>query len=358
MRSCRQELSVGAIIGRCMGVTRSFYLSCLENAIVRGRSSIVETGDFALADFQGEELARIDDEVEFDAAVFHRDGDRVWLIQPRQPPLEFDEAFSLLGCRTDFFGDWLSDTLKRYVAATLDKQVAAVTILIDAHMPKSHRQALELMQVGGARIVEIEAFQSVFVRRLWWAPGLAYVPFHQILNDRFKWDYIACHPDDSLPVEIEMIRRAKLVEEPMSGPTRVFLARKDFRHRRMINRKEIEAIAVSFGFTIVYAEELEFADQARLLRRARYVVAPEGSSLFLCVFLGRGAKLCILNHQQTDGLALYNGGGSDTELTIITGPEAGVSGGRSQDMSYTIEADVFQRFLTGWFGSNPKEVAS
>ena len=179
--------------------------------IVRGRSSIVETDRSVLADFQGEELARIDDDVEFDGAVFHRDGENIWLIELPQPPLEFDEALSLLGCRTDFFGDWLCDTLQRYVAATLDGELANKTILIDAHIPKTHRQSLELMLTGGARIVEIQAFQPVRVGRLWWPPSLAYMPFHPVLNDQFKWEYLGYSASDLAPIEQEMSRRAGLV---------------------------------------------------------------------------------------------------------------------------------------------------
>jgi hypothetical protein len=62
-----------------------------------------------LADFQGQELARIDDDVEFDSGVFHRDGGKVWLISDARPAFKLDQAFSLLGARTDFFGDWLGD---------------------------------------------------------------------------------------------------------------------------------------------------------------------------------------------------------------------------------------------------------
>ena len=333
------------------GRTRSFYVACHADAIVRGRSSVVEVDGVALADFQGDELARIDDEVEFDAAVFHRAGDNVWLGCLDRPAFAFDTAFSLLGCRTDFFGDWLCDSLTRYVAATLGGHLPPTPVLIDAHMPKSHRRSLEMMLAPNATIVEIPAFQPVFARRLWWAPGMGYVPFHQVLNRRFKWDYVAFSPRDSLRVEAEMMRRANLLESPIDGPTRVFLARRAFRHRKLANAAQIEAIATSFGFVIVYTEDLEFPDQARLLRRARHVVAPEGSSLFLCIFLGPGAKLCVLNHRDNEGVVLYNGGAEEkgTDLTIITGPEAGERRGRSQDMDYVIDPEVFRAFLGAWF---------
>jgi hypothetical protein len=36
------------------------------------------------------------------------------------------------------------------------------------------------------------------------------------------------------------------------------------------------------------------------------------------------------------------------DLTIITGPEVGPRRGRSQDMDYEIDPDVFRRFLDQW----------
>jgi hypothetical protein len=335
-------------------VTRSLYISCIENACVRGRSSIIETADLVLADFQGDELARIDDEVEFDSAIFNRDGNRVHVISVDRAACRFEAALSLLGCRTDFFGDWLSDSITRYVGATFEGRLPSVPVLIDAGMPKTHRQALELMLLPGTAIVEIPAFQPVHVRHLWWPVGIGYVPFHQKLNERFKWDYVMCSPQRFLPIRKEMVRRADLVLGDARGPSRVFLARRSFRHRKLVNHEEIEAIAEQYGFAICYPEDLDFAEQARLLRGARFVVAPEGSALFLTYFLGGGGKLCILNHAETHALVGYNGGAEDNQVTIIAGPEAGTRRGRSQDMDYSIDADVFRCFLDGWLEADQR----
>ncbi len=334
-------------------VTRSFYVACVDDALVRGRSSVIEAGGLALGDFQDDELARIDDELEFDAAIFHRDGDDVWMIASDGPSQVVEEAFSLLGSRTDFFGDWLCESVPKYVAATLSGHLPPVPVLIDADMNTSHRQALELMLVPGTKIIEIAAFEPVQVRRLWMAPSIGYMAFHQKLNERFKWDYVMSSPARFLPIEDEMARRADLKLGSDPSPERVFLARKGFRHRKIVNADEIEAIAEAHGFAVVYTEEYDFIEQVRLLRRARHVVAPEGSSLFLGYFLAGGAKVCILNHQQIEGVVGYNGGNEEKgiELTIITGPEAGVRRGRSQDMDYTIDPEVFRGFLDGWFGA-------
>ena len=82
------------------------------------------------------------------------------MISQDLPALEFDTAFSLLGCHTDFFGDWLCESITKYVAVTLAGHLPSVPILIDANMPKTHRQALELMLVPGTNIIEIPAFEG------------------------------------------------------------------------------------------------------------------------------------------------------------------------------------------------------
>jgi hypothetical protein len=334
--------------------TRSFYVACLSNARVRGRSAVTEVGDMALADFQGDELARIDDEMEFDSGVFHRHSDDVWMVGDAQPDLEFDEAISLLGARTDFFGDWLCDYVTRYVAATLYQRLPGVPILVDASLPPTLRQALDLMLLPGSQVVEIPAFRGVQVERLWQMPGIGYMPFHQKLNEKFRWDYVAGSPARFVAVEEEMARRADRFLGADRGPSRVYLARKEFRHRLMTNFREIESIAEEYGFDIVYPEELDFGGQAKLLRDARFVVGPEGSAFFLDYFLRPGAKVCILNHEETEGLTLHNwaAGVRDRELTVITGPETNERRGRSQDMDYAIDASAFRRFLDEWLNGS------
>jgi hypothetical protein len=328
--------------------TRSFYVACLDEAVVRGRSSIIEADGLALADFQGEELARIDDELEFDSAIFHRDnGDEIWAIDDGQPARTLASAFTLLGCRTDFFGDWFWESIHKYVGATLRGHLPPVPILIDENMPKTHREALDLMLPDAVEVIEIRSFETVRVGHLWSSVGIRYMSFHQKQNERFKWDYFLCSPGHSAVVREEMCRRADRLLGNSGGPTHVFLARKDALHRRIINRKEIETIAAEAGFTIVYPEEHGFVAQAALLRSARYVIAPEGSALFLNVFLKPGARVCILNHELTQ-YPILHAERDDIEVTILTGPQVGERRGSPQDVDYRIDQEVLRRFLADW----------
>lgn len=259
-----------------------------------------------------------------------------------------------MGAHSDFFGHWICEYLSRYVAAVLSGLLPPVPVLIDAHMPRSHRQALELMLAAATLIIEVPPFATVSVRRLWCAPNLMYMPLHERWNERFKWDYGAAAPARFAPVTDELARRADLALGSARGPRRVFLARKDFRHRKLVNRAAIETMAKQRGFAVVYPEDLDFIEQVRLLRTARFVIAPEGSALFLAFFAEAGLRLCILAQPVTEGLADFDGilAGRGVDITVLTGPPVTTHHERADYSDYRIDETSFGCFLDGWLAGD------
>ncbi len=191
------------------GTTRSQYVACLADARLQGRSELIGVAGRVLLDVQDHEVERLDDEIEWDPTVFHAEGMRVWCMEPRDAsqPLEVDTAFTLLGAHTDFFGHWMCEYLPKYVAAMLSGALPDVPVLIDAHMPRSHRASLELLHGPSCPLIEVPAFRAVRVHRLWCAPALSYMPLHEIRNERFSWDAISASPSRFQPVIREIQRR-------------------------------------------------------------------------------------------------------------------------------------------------------
>src|SRR5262249_40264951 len=138
------------------GKSRSQYVACLEGATVRGRSALIEFDGHLLRDVQDDEFEALDDEVEWDPSVFRSDGRHVWHIEHAEPdpPIQLEEAFTLLGVHTDFFGHWMWEYLPKYGAARQSKRMPDVPVLIDAHMPKSHRQSLEVLFGAASPLIE------------------------------------------------------------------------------------------------------------------------------------------------------------------------------------------------------------
>jgi capsular polysaccharide biosynthesis protein len=332
------------------GRTRSQYLACVRNAALRGRSSLIEVGGRALLDVQDDEAERLDDELVWDPVIFHHVGFQAWCIEATDAahPLEIDEAFTMLGAHTDFFGHWMCEYLPKYGAAILSQRLPGVPVLVDAHMPKAHRDSLELLYGASCSIIEVPAFRSVRVDKLWCAPTLSYFPLHEIRNERFNWEAISAAPARLSPV-VEDLRarlRARTLSPSLAGP-RVYLARKATRHRRLVNSEAIEQIARSLGFVIVYPEDLSFAEQVGVTRDAQVIVAPEGSAVFLAMFASPGATLCILSHSLTDVLADYSGllDPHGVEMLVVTGPILRHNPSTPHDSDYRIDERTFEQVV-------------
>jgi len=336
------------------GVTRSQFVACVEDAQLHGRASAIRCQGRMLLDFQADERERLDDELEWDPTVFHASDDRAWVFSgfDATPPLELDEAFTLLGAHTDFFGHWMVEYLPKFVIAILSGALPEVPVLIDAHMPPSHRQSLELLYGADLQLIEVPAFRTVHVRKLWYAPTLSYMPLHEKRNERFSWDAIAGPASRLAVAGTAMKRRADVALGSSGGhATRVFLARKSFRHRKLTNAPEIQAIAAERGFHVAYPEDLDFAGQVNLMRHATHVIAPEGSALFLTFFSPPGARVCVLSHPLTDVLADYNAVlmPAGVRMCAVTGPITRYNEATPHDSDYEIDAD-FAPFLDRWLG--------
>lgn len=334
-----------------IGETRSLYLAAFDDVRARGRSAFVDCGDCVALDFEGRELARIDDQLDLDPAIFQTTNETAWLIEPPDdsPTLELNEAFYLLGPHTYAFGHWMWEYLPKYVAARLWGDLPPVPILLDKGMPATHRQSLELLYPG-VEMIELPAMMTARIRRLWVVPSLMYMPVLERMNERFDWSFIAGPAGRYAPLIAEMVRRTGPAFEPATQTERIFLGRRGFRHRKLVNHAAIEAEAVARGFTVVYPEDLSFAEQVRLLRHARFVVGPEGSAMFLAFFAQPGAKACILNHTHTAGLPCITGLLREigVETIVVTGAHEHEVEDWPHMADYRIDEEAFRNFLVRW----------
>jgi len=196
------------------------------------------------------------------------------------------------------------------------------------------------------------------VRRLWCAPTLFYMPLlPHIARDAPSIDHLAFPPGRFRPTLEAMARAADRAVGPATGADRIYLARRDAHQRRLENRSEIEALVERRGFVIVHPEELDFAEQIRYVRQARYIVGPQGSSLYLSMFARPGTKQCHLSHPFTVYETTYSEilEEAGVALTVFTGPavrandEPGYPNFDCQQFAdYRIDADAFALFLDAW----------
>jgi capsular polysaccharide biosynthesis protein len=334
------------------GATRAIFVACLIDARVRGRSGVIETADLALFDWQGDERSPSEEEHNLDPAVFHAEGEAVWIMGPDEAtdPIELDEAFMLLGPRSDDFRHWMLDLLPRYLAASASGALPPVPVLIDDDLPARQRECLELMLPAGVDIVPLGSFASARVRRLWCAPSQLYVPLSARRSVQHKWDYLGAPPERFAALAAEMVRRVEPVAITPTGQQRVYLAGNPAARQLLVNSAEIEAAAKARGFAVVHAEDLGFAEQVRLFRHARFVIAQAIPDLLLALFARPGTRLCYLSDPYPSELvpltaALERIG---IDVTVLTGAYARAGTLHVGTLGYRIDPKPFGEFVDRW----------
>ena len=81
-----------------------------------------------------------------------------------------------------------------------------------------------------------------------------------------------------------------------SNAERIYISRSAANRRRVVNEDEITPVLNNFGFRTVYAEELSFQDQVKILSRARFLVSNHGAGLTNMLFMKDGARVLELRH--------------------------------------------------------------
>lgn len=67
---------------------------------------------------------------------------------------------------------------------------------------------------------------------------------------------------------------------------RLYITRRNARHRRVKNETEVDALLREFGFEVIELERLSFREQLELFQQASFVAGPHGAGLVATVFSG------------------------------------------------------------------------
>lgn len=284
---------------------RELFVGCVSEAQVAWRSSVVDTPEAFLYDFQGGELAGVPPEMACDAAAFGFVGSSLRLIRRKPITLHLEQAIALTGAGSYAFGHWITEFLYRLFLIDQAGLAPGVPILVDQGMPASHREALDWFNHGGHPVVEIPVWGQARVDRLWVASNIAYMPFYPAIEFAAAGEYWLTSRGDVMASLTKGARRPLL--QSSARHRRLFMARRPQRHRKLVNQADIEARLVGLGYEVIYTEDLSFGEQLRLLEEARFIVGPSGSAMLFAVLWAKpGTRVGFLCPPFLNGIATLN----------------------------------------------------
>lgn len=168
---------------------------------------------------------------------------------------------------------WITEVLPRLSA--LDTLPAADSpILVNAPLSAWQEESLYLLGIDRSRIV--------------------------VLGDRYLSAEVLLFPSiigdpSPHPAACRWLRERYLpAGEPLQGGRRLYVTRRLARCRRVTNETELEPILKKYGFEIVEAERLSFAEQVRLFSEASHIAGPHGAGLANAIFAPTSCKILEL----------------------------------------------------------------
>lgn len=283
-----------------VGATHSAtgYALCLPEGEARGGSDLVLGADgWALHDSLSHPLGALANLVH-DKAVACRHAERVLVRAPGQRLEVPGEAVSLLGVSSRQYGHWLFEFLPRlrHLEGHLDWQGA--TYLVDAGMPATHLEALQLVLGQVPRTQVVEADTAVRASSLWIPGRDVFFPHyvHQSVSD-------SVHIAPSHRPGLQWLRQRWLAGRSLAKPHRRWFVRRGTPLRGLVNQDEVEAHLVRrWAFQPIQPEALAFDEQVELFSEAEWVVGAHGSALSNAVVCPSGARMLTLFNGQPGNL--------------------------------------------------------
>jgi hypothetical protein len=333
------------------GHTRGAWLACLGEARVRGRSSLLRVGDRLLHDIEPGE-GGFPDHPAYDPGLLHAEADAFWMMEASAPALRVAEAFWLGGSHTVDFGHWIVEYLPKLMIARDCGLPEGVTVLVDANIPGTVREALPHWLPRGSAVLPVPHLAQVEVGRLWCAPTPYYTGFYPLEWSEATWSGRSAAPE---PMARLYRRLREELADAIVAPTgmpRLYLARRPERSKKkLLNHEAIEALARAAGFECVYPEDHPLVEQIRLAAHATHVLAPEGSNNLLAFFARPGAKVATLSPPYTyplgDVASILSA--LEVDFEVLVGPDEPTE----EDFcpfwnDYRIEPAAFEAWLRDW----------
>lgn len=333
------------------GRGRDAWLACFEDALVRGRSSLLRVGERMLHDIEpGEDC--FPDHPTYDPGLLHAADGAAWVMQGRRPAMHVEEAFWLGGSHSVDFGHWMVDLLPKLMIARRGGLPERITVLVDPVIPATVREVLPALLPPGCVLTPVPHLGEVAVDRLWCSPSSHYTGFYPLEWNPASWSGRSTEPVAMAALMTDLRTALGAAVAAPTGLPRLYLARRGSRSKKkLLNAEAIEAIAEAHGFVKVYPEDHPLVEQARLAAHATHLLAPEGSNNLLSFFASAGARVATFNPPYTyplgDVAAILAALGVGFE--VLVGPDEPTE----EDFcafwnDYRIEPGAFEAWLRDW----------
>jgi tetratricopeptide (TPR) repeat protein len=327
-----------------------FYLAFLENSMAFSKCNIVISDQEVVLDGVSNPVfsrAVIGDTFNNEKLLFSTRLDQALVQMPNKKLKMFDRGLMMFGVQSANYGHWFLEYLPRMLAFDSELCGKEFSIVVDANIPQSHLQSLNLLNSKKRPIVTLQPNERVAFSTLGMAPVPAFFPLD--VDEGAAYDAV-------WPRDIFSQLKAKILEGLETEgfvfskiPTRLFLSRRSFSSRQLVNEVELENFLHDIGFITIYPETMSFSEQVDVFQSASIVVGSCSSALTNAIFCNSGARIVALINDCLDfnfrGYSSFIEAGG-AEIIFVRGvslPDQGAV--HRYHKSYTISAEAFTKAI-------------
>lgn len=291
---------IGGKISVIEGVTQSseFYVAELSQAKILAKHNIVISGHNTVLYDNLVHPLRDTVDLRFEGAIRFHANMKMLIDQSAFKTKTAFRGIHLSGVSASVYGHWIFEHLPKIQFFNAVSQYDDYPIYVDAAMPPSHYQALELLTQGSREVIVMNPDEAVEFEKLVVAPTPTFFPFSFKPGTPVSVYGGLVSLDASVYLRENILSALGLSVAPVPKERkgrRIFIGRKH-QGRALINQVEIQEYLSAYNFEVIYPEELTFAQQVAIFNESEYVFGPNGSAFSNVIFCKEGAKIVSFVH--------------------------------------------------------------
>jgi hypothetical protein len=275
----------------------SQYLALIDDCRAFPRSNLVVKDSYLIYDLAAHPRRRdvlLQDGVNPDQIVMAAFGAKQALVELPEDSLFIEAGLSMFGLQSRNYGHWFCEFVPRMLAYNDPRCPDDIPLCIDDHMPATHEEVVRLLDTRDRPIIKLPP-RPVAFGRLGLAPVPAFFPFEMRPGQRVY--------DTIWPADILVELRTRILDSArnrgaLSGRTgrRLFISRKAFAQRQLVNEVEIAEVLRPHGFEVITPETMTFLEQVDAFHAADIIVGSSSSALTNGLFCRPDCQILGLIH--------------------------------------------------------------
>ena len=275
------------------------YLAFLDGCRAFPRSNVVIAGDklvYDLAAHPRRSDILLQDGLNPDQIMTASFGARRALVEVPECAQSIEAGLMMFGFQSRNYGHWLLEFAPRMLSYNDPRCPDAIPLCIDDHMPDSHEEFLRLLDTRDRPVIKLPP-KPIEFGLLGMAPVPAFFPFDMKPGRPF---YDTVWPADIFAAVRNLILNRARERGILSGRNdrRLFISRKAFTQRALVNETEIADRLRPLGFEVIYPETMSFLEQVATFHSAAVVVGSSSSALCNALFCRPGCRIVGLIHEE------------------------------------------------------------